>query len=296
MFPLNTRQFSSTFLDFWRNSRGYEEEVQTADRDAMKALLNPLLSNNDDVSCKCGVPQNHPFGNFMGEFARQCSTVSSQKNTQGVSNIDATTFSDNGDDKDSNDDDGECVNKLSKDVRKGDPSQNSMTLIDNVPVDDYESHDTSAESVLQAELCKSDIALESNNGYLFGSSVNNDKYLNELFCEESCTKPFPWYKQVKRSKLTVSSNLTLNINASVLKSVLQSGEKVSRNPDVDVCGRIAILLGFIKEGATCISVTGVEVVGMYDYTEGTLQPFSQGCYLNDVKVIIIIFIIWMKCN
>lgn len=297
MFPLNTRQFSSTFLDFWRNSHGYEEEVRTADRDVMKALLNPLVSNNDSVSCKCGVARNHPFGNMMEEFARQWSTVHSQKNTQSVRNIDAATFSDNDDDKDINndeDDDCECVNKFSKDVRKDDPSQNYMTLIDKVSVDDYQSSDTtSEESVLQAELCKNDVTLENNNSYLFGSSFNNNKYLNELFCEESCIKPLPWYKHVNRSKLTVSSCLTLSINESVLKSVLQSGEKVSRNRDVDVCGRIAILHGFINEGATCISVTGAEVIGMYDYIEGKVQPFSQRCYLNDVKVIIII-IIWVK--
>ena len=297
MFPLNTRQFSSTFLDFWRNSHGYEEEVRTADRDVMKALLNPLVSNNDSVSCKCGVARNHPFGNMMEEIARQWSTVHSQKNTQSVVNIDAAAYSDNGDEKDSNndeDDDGECVNTFSKDFRKDVLSQNSMTLIDKVSVDDYQSSDTtSEEAVLQAELCKNDVTSENNNSYLFGSSFTNDKYFNELFCEESCIKPLPWYKHVNHSKLTVSSCLTLSINESVLKSVLQSGEKVSRNPDVDVCGRIAILHGFINEGATCISVTGAEVIGMYDYIEGKVQPFSQRCYLNDVKVMIII-IIWMK--
>lgn len=285
MLPLKTRQFSSTFLDFWRNSRGYEEEVRTADRDVMKALLNPLVSNNDNVSCKCGVARNHPLGNMMVEFARQWSTVHSQKNTQRVRNIDAAAYSDNGDEKDRNyDEDDECVNTFNKDFRKDVPSQNSMTLIDKVSVDDYQSSDTtSEESVLHAELCKNNVTSENNNGYLFGSSFSNDKYLNELFCEESCIKPLPCYKHVNRSKLTVSSCLTLCINESVLKSVLQSGERVSRNQDVNVCGRIAILHGFMKEGATSISVTGVEVIGMYDYIEGKLQPFSQRCYLNDVK-------------
>ena len=290
MLPLKTRQFSSTFLDFWRNSRGYEEEVRTADRDVMKALLNPLVSNNDNVSCKCGVARNHPLGNMMVEFARQWSTVHSQKNTQRVRNIDAAAYSDNGDEKDRNyDEDDECVNTFSKDFRKVVLSQNSMTLIDKVSVDDYQSSDTtSEESVLQAELCKNDVTSENNNSYLLGSSFSNDKYLNELFCEDSCIKPLPWYKHVNRSKLTVSSCLTLTINESVLKSVLQSGERVSRNHDVHVCGRIAVLHGFMKEGATSISVTGVEVIGMYDYIEGKLQPFSQRCYLNDVKVIIIL--------
>jgi len=285
MLPLKTRQFSSTFLDFWRNSRGYEEEVRTADRDVMKALLNPLVSNNDNVSCKCGVARNHPFGNMMVEFARQWSTVHSQKNTQRVRNIDAAAYSDNGDEKDgNNDEDDDCVNTFSIDFRKDVLSQNSMTLIDKVSVDDYQSSDTtSEESVLQAELCKNDVTSENNNSYLFGSSFSNDKYLNKLFCEESCIKPLPWYKHGNRSKLTVSSCFTLGINESVLKSVLQSGEKVSRNHDVNVCGRIAILHGFMKEGATCISVTGVEVIGMYDYIKGKLQPFSQRCYLNDVK-------------
>jgi hypothetical protein len=40
---LTRRQFSATFLDFQRNSRGYNDKVESADQDVTKRLLNPFL-------------------------------------------------------------------------------------------------------------------------------------------------------------------------------------------------------------------------------------------------------------
>ena len=73
MFPfINPRQFSATFLDFQRNSRGYNhEEVNTADIDATKRLLSPFLPKHQ---LSDSIPQCHPLGNTMWIFAKECAT------------------------------------------------------------------------------------------------------------------------------------------------------------------------------------------------------------------------------
>ena len=45
MYPLTATQFSATFLDFQRNSRGYNDKVESADQDVTRKLLNPLFSD-----------------------------------------------------------------------------------------------------------------------------------------------------------------------------------------------------------------------------------------------------------
>ena len=83
MFPLNARQFSSTFLDFCRNSRGYGDDVRTEDKDATKRLLSPASSVTDNgATNKCTIPICHPLGNIMWDFVRQCTVVESQSRKQ----------------------------------------------------------------------------------------------------------------------------------------------------------------------------------------------------------------------
>lgn len=77
-FPLTTRQFSATFLDFQRNSRGYKEEVDSADLDATKRLLSPFLPKVKVSS----IPQSHRFGNAMWTFAEECTAVQCPSRTQ----------------------------------------------------------------------------------------------------------------------------------------------------------------------------------------------------------------------
>ena len=101
---MNTRQFSSTFLDFWRNSRGYVDEVRTADRDAAKRLLSPfILKDNNNSSSKC-FSECHPLGNAMWNFAKQCTTVHSQPNSQSTdANLAASCWKFKKDDKSGHD-------------------------------------------------------------------------------------------------------------------------------------------------------------------------------------------------
>ena len=83
MFPLNARQFSSTFLDFCRNSRGYGDDVRTEDKDATKRLLSPASAVTDNgATNKCTIPVCHPLGNIMWDFVRQCTVVESQSRKQ----------------------------------------------------------------------------------------------------------------------------------------------------------------------------------------------------------------------
>ena len=83
MFPLNARQFSSTFLDFSRNSRGYGDDERTEDKDATKRLLSPASSVTDNCATnKCTIPICHPLGNIMWDFVRQCTVVESQSRKQ----------------------------------------------------------------------------------------------------------------------------------------------------------------------------------------------------------------------
>ena len=78
-FPLNARQFSSTFLDFCRNSRGYGDNVRTEDKNATKRLLSPASAVTENgATNKCTIPICHPLGNIMWDFVRQCTVVESQ--------------------------------------------------------------------------------------------------------------------------------------------------------------------------------------------------------------------------
>ena len=82
-FPLSARQFSSTFLDFCRNSRGYRDDVRTKDKDATKRLLSPASAVTDNgATNKCTIPICHPLGNIMWDFVRQCTVVESQSRKQ----------------------------------------------------------------------------------------------------------------------------------------------------------------------------------------------------------------------
>ena len=82
-FPLSARQFSSTFLDFCRNSRGYGDDVRTEDKDATKRLLSPASSVTDNgATNKCTIPLCHPLGNIMWDFVRQCTVVEIQSRKQ----------------------------------------------------------------------------------------------------------------------------------------------------------------------------------------------------------------------
>ena len=74
MFPLTARQFSATFLDFQRNSRGYNDKVESADQDVTRRLLNPLFFDFEVFS----VSQCHHFGKAMWAFARECTAAQRQ--------------------------------------------------------------------------------------------------------------------------------------------------------------------------------------------------------------------------
>ena len=78
MFPLTTRQFSATFLDFQRNSRGYNDKVESADQDVTKRLLNPFLPDFEVFS----IPQCHRFGKAMWVFAKECTDIQRQSTHQ----------------------------------------------------------------------------------------------------------------------------------------------------------------------------------------------------------------------
>lgn len=306
MFPLSTRQFSSTFLDFGRNRRGYEGEVTDEDRDAMKALLSPFLSNsNDDFisrTCKCNPQSRHYFANVLWDFAKRCSTVHSQQrrrslesvcppfrrkvqgNDNCIGNIGVPVYDDNDDDVV-----GGFANKITEDLQfssqRADPSRNSLPSGGSVPVDNlicYGQNTVVSEECTPVEvLCKKDAKMANDHTYFSVSSICDKKYPDELECEDPCIKPLPWYKQVKHCNRTISPSLTLNINLAVLESVLHSKEKASRNSefyDAAVCGRIAILQGLLEEETPCITVVRSEEVGVYDYTEGTVQPISQRRY------------------
>ena len=78
-FPLTVSQFSATFLDFQRNSHGYEEQFDSADLDATKRLLSPFLPK-----VAVSVPQCHRFGNAMWSFAKECTAVQCPSRTQGT--------------------------------------------------------------------------------------------------------------------------------------------------------------------------------------------------------------------
>ena len=78
MFPLTATQFSATFLDFQRNSRGYNDKVESADQDVTRKLLNPLFSDFEVFS----VPQWHRFGKAMCAFAKECTAIQRQSTNQ----------------------------------------------------------------------------------------------------------------------------------------------------------------------------------------------------------------------
>ena len=78
IFPLTARQFSATFLDFQRNSRGYSDKVESADQDVTRRLLNPLFSDFEVFS----VPQCHRFGKAMWAFAKECTGIQRQSTNQ----------------------------------------------------------------------------------------------------------------------------------------------------------------------------------------------------------------------
>ena len=83
LFPLNARQFSLTFLDFCRNSRGYGNDVRTEDKYATKRLLSPASAVTDNgATNKCTIPVCHPLGNIMWDFVRQCTVAESQSRQQ----------------------------------------------------------------------------------------------------------------------------------------------------------------------------------------------------------------------
>lgn len=81
MFPVNTRQFSAAFLDIQRNSRGYNDEVNSINRDATKRLLRPFLIPQIEPSA---IPQWHHLGNAMWTFARNCATGECESPARGA--------------------------------------------------------------------------------------------------------------------------------------------------------------------------------------------------------------------
>ena len=78
MYPLTATQFSATFLDFQRNSRGYNDKVESADQDVTRKLLNPLFSDFEVFS----VPQCHRFGKAMWAFTKECTAIRRQSTNQ----------------------------------------------------------------------------------------------------------------------------------------------------------------------------------------------------------------------
>lgn len=92
VFPLTTRQFSATFLDFQRNSRGYNDKIESVDQDVTKRLLNPFLPDS--------IPQCHRFGKAMWAFAKECTVIQRQSTNQNTDlNLPTCHFNSEGDSK-----------------------------------------------------------------------------------------------------------------------------------------------------------------------------------------------------
>ena len=125
---------------------------------------------------------------------------------------------------------------------------------------------------------------ESEASMLHSSDVKKMEYSKERLYKEPYIKPLSFYKQRGCNKKTISTSLTLNLNLEALKSVLCPDVNISRNADsddVNICGKIAILNGFQKEGTVCISAVESEVIGSYDYISGTVHLSEQGSHPDD---------------
>ena len=248
MFPLNARQFSSTFLDFCRNSRGYGDDVRTEDKDATKRLLSPASAVTDNgATNKCTIPICHPLGNIMWDFVRQCTVVESQSRKQETDPLRACgwnyqreyDFINNNACQSDDDDDDEDVGDVGGGVNDDDDDDNDDddddddgnrdSSGDNVDDDDDDIDNSSDSSqnrfhcvIEQASLSKetklsSDLLNEVENRTRVG---NNNFILDDGLCEVSAYWPsgdngISDFSNGKHSGNSVSKNRK-NSNESLL--------------------------------------------------------------------------------
>ena len=400
--PMNTKQFSSTFLDFWRNSRGYVEEVRTVDRDAAKKLLSPFIlkDNNINNSSPKSFPECHPFGNATWNFAKRWTTVRCKPNCEITDdNVPASCLKlksndnrchngvDNGDEDDEDDDDDDDDEEEEEEITARDNRnqiQNQDTAIgskkfsslqnrEHLHCDeertskagvDWKTADTTAPSynsthnlrsyfrtddgissgndnsgngasqnvihghTVELVIVSKETELSSNSrewedrhsvvgtkkclgsnllidikkcndereiisGEISVASVSNlsdVRKANKLHYEKPQIKPLSLYKCVEVNRKNISTTVALNLRLKALQSVLHTEAKILRNvvnEDVDVCGKVAILCGFQEEGSLCISVVESEVVGLYNYIAGTVQPLKHGSHPDDLGYLVL---------
>ena len=127
------------------------EEVRTADRDAVKRFLSPFILKDNNNSCSKCFPECHPLGNAMWNFAKQCTALHSQPNSQSTDvNLPASCWKfkkddksghngvGNGDDDDDDDDVGPDYNFQLTHCNADDLSHSSLPSVScstsNVPL------------------------------------------------------------------------------------------------------------------------------------------------------------------
>ena len=201
-FPLSARQFSSTFLDFCRNSRGYGDDVRTEDKDATKRLLSPASAVTDNgVTNKCTIPICHPLGNIMWDFVRQCTVVESQSRKQETDPLRACgwnsqreyDFINNNTCQSDDDDDDEDVGGGGGVGDDDDDDDNDDDDDDDDYDDDDDDIDNSSDSsqnifhcvIEQASLSKeTKLSSDSLNEVENRTRVDNNFILDDGLCEE----------------------------------------------------------------------------------------------------------------
>ena len=201
-FPLSARQFSSTFLDFCRNSRGYGDDVRTEDKDATKRLLSPASAVTDNgVTNKCTIPICHPLGNIMWDFVRQCTVVGSQSRKQETDPLRACgwnsqreyDFINNNTCQSDDDDDDEDVGGGGGVGDDDDDDDNDDDDDDDDYDDDDDDIDNSSDSsqnifhcvIEQASLSKeTKLSSDSLNEVENRTRVDNNFILDDGLCEE----------------------------------------------------------------------------------------------------------------
>lgn len=160
------------------------------------------------------------------------------------------------------------------------------------------------ESVASKPLCASDVEFKdiSNGPHLHDGLISEkQKTLTESIHKEHPITPLPLYKQRNYNSTPISTCLTVNLNLDALLSVLDSKQNNTENAEydnVDICGKVAILYGF-QQNAT-VSVLQTEMVGLYDYTLGTVcglqQEFGHDESESQVRRMCLVFNILLRAK
>ncbi len=115
-----------------------------------------------------------------------------------------------------------------------------------------------------------------------GLAIEKQKTLKESLNKECPITPLPLYKQGNHNSIPISTSLTVDLNLEALLSDLQSKQKNAKKAEHengDICGKVAILYGFLQNAT--VSVLQTEIVGLYDYILGTVCGLQQECYHDE---------------